>query len=286
MPAKKPQPKLPDPPSISLEQGLELIRDLIDEADELGKSPLSEARVGTWYTAVAAALSKTFGSDTAHIRTFYGKPEVIMNVYGLGEGRDPSAEPRRIARKFAERQESLRAIEAAAQSDLRRQHLSAPKPSVAPRLSEADERSVFVVHGHDQSLRESCARFLEHLGLVPIILHEQPNGGRTIIEKFEHHSNVRYAIVLLTGDDLGGQASKSSDSYQPRARQNVVFELGFFAGALGRARVCALYEHGVELPSDLSGLAYVAIDPAGAWKLQIARELKAAGLTVDMNRAI
>ncbi len=286
MPVKKTPPKQPDPPSIPLEQGLALIRDLIEEGDKLNQSPLSEARASTWYTTVADALTKTFGSNTAHIRTFYGKPEVIVNVYSLGAGRDPRADARRIARKFAERHASLRAIEAAAQSDLRRQHLTAPKPEAASQLQDCDDRSVFVVHGHDQSLRESCARFLERLGLVPIILHEQPNGGRTIIEKFEHHSNVRYAIVLLTGDDLGGQADQSSENYQPRARQNVVFELGFFAGALGRSRVCALYEHGVEIPSDLSGLAYVVIDPAGAWKFQIARELKAAGLQVDMNRAI
>lgn len=146
-------------------------------------------------------------------------------------------------------------------------------------------RRVFVVHGHDDGTKETVARFLTKLGLEPVILHEQPNRGQTIIEKFEEHADVAFAAVLFTPDDIGYPAGKVEES-RPRARQNVVLELGFFIGALGRDRVCMLYKSGVELPSDYAGVAYEELDARGAWRLHVAREMKAAGLDVDLNDAL
>ena len=145
---------------------------------------------------------------------------------------------------------------------------------------------VFVVHGRNEALREKVARFLEKLGLVPIILHEKPNKGRTIIEKFTDYADVSYTVVLLTADDIGGLVGTGQDDLTPRARQNVVFELGYFLGRLGREKVCALYENGVEVLSDYSGVLYITLDSHDAWRLQLAKEMKAAGLPVDMNRAL
>jgi hypothetical protein len=147
--------------------------------------------------------------------------------------------------------------------------------------SEPGKR-VFVVHGHDHGLLNTVARFLEHLDLEPVILHEQASEGATIIEMLERHGRVDYAIVLLTPDDVGS-AVGSQDNLEPRARQNVILELGFFLGVAGRSRVCALYVDGVELPSDYSGVLYVPVDKAGAWKTGLATELKAAGLPVDIS---
>lgn len=156
---------------------------------------------------------------------------------------------------------------------------------VAP-LSSSSGSDVFIVHGHETWIREAAARFVQEVSTSKvIILHEQPNSGRTIIEKFEDYApRAGFAIVLLTGDDIGGL--KEGNDERPRARQNVVFELGFFIGRIGRNRVAALYEEGVELPSDMSGVLYTKLDDAGAWKLDLAREMKAAGLAVDLNKAI
>ena len=145
---------------------------------------------------------------------------------------------------------------------------------------------VFLVHGHDEATLQACARFLEKLGLPVTVLREQPNQGRTIIEKFVDHSDVAFAVVILTGDDRGGPASTPCEQHLSRARQNVVFELGFFLGRLGRERVCALYTEDVEIPSDYSGVAFVPLDSRMAWRLELARELRAAGLPVDLNKAI
>jgi Predicted nucleotide-binding protein containing TIR-like domain len=124
--------------------------------------------------------------------------------------------------------------------------------------------TIFVVHGRSEAAKESVARFIQQASdLHPVILHEQPNSGQTVIEKFEDNAaDAAFAIVLLTGDDEGGLLG--SGEQRRRARQNVVFELGFFIGKLGRTRVAVLYEEDVELPSDMSGVLYTLIDQGGA----------------------
>ena len=151
------------------------------------------------------------------------------------------------------------------------------------RVAHASNRKVFVVHGHDVALRESVARFLERASLEPVILAEQASGGNTLIEKLEANSDVAYSVVLLTRDDLGGSGA---DDLQPRARQNVVFELGYFVALLARRRVCALVEEGVEIFSDIKGITYIPVDQAGAWKSALAKELRAAKLDIDLTALI
>lgn len=132
-------------------------------------------------------------------------------------------------------------------------------------------------------MKEAVARFLERLGLDPVVLHEKPNAGRTIIEKFSEYADVQFAVVLLTADDEG----KSRGSETPpslRARQNVLLELGYFLGKLGRARVCALYDAGVEIPSDYQGVLFVELDKSDRWRFDLVRELRGAGFDVDANR--
>lgn len=156
---------------------------------------------------------------------------------------------------------------------------SAPLAGLASRVGGED---VFIVHGHAAGTKETVARFLERLlSRKPIILHEQPDGGRTVIEKFESHAaTAAAAVVLLTGDDVGGLAGAD---LKPRARQNVILELGYFIGVLGRSRVVVLHDPGVEVPSDLSGLLYIQLDPADGWRRLLARELASAGLDIDAH---
>lgn len=153
------------------------------------------------------------------------------------------------------------------------------------RLPNVDTQRVFVVHGHDDGTKEMVARFLSKIDLDPVILHEQPNRGRTVIEKFEAHSDVAFAVVLLTPDDVGHPINKPGEA-KPRARQNVVLELGFFMSSLGRNRICVLYKSGVEVPSDYAGVLYHEIDSAGAWRFSLAREIKAAGVDIDLNKVV
>jgi hypothetical protein len=146
-----------------------------------------------------------------------------------------------------------------------------------------DSRKVFVVHGRDNAAKDSVARFLQKVGLEPIILHEQPNAGRTIIEKFETYSDdVAFAVVLLTPDDQGSEAIEAPQ-VRPRARQNVIMELGYFIGRLGRTRVCALHKGSVELPSDYQGVVYVEMDAGGAWRAKLAQELVQSKISIELT---
>ncbi len=124
------------------------------------------------------------------------------------------------------------------------------------------------------------ARFLSSLDFEPIILHEQASGSRTVIEGIEAHSDVGFAVVLLTPDDVGGTAGGAT---KPRARQNVILELGYFIGKLERSRVAVFKQGDVEIPSDFGGVVYIPLDGAGAWKSALGKELKEAGFDVDWN---
>ena len=155
-------------------------------------------------------------------------------------------------------------------------------PSISsPEQTVANSNEVFIVHGHDTAAKIKVARFVEKLVPKVTILDEQPGGGQTIIEKFEAHaSNTGFAIVLLTPDDVGAAKDKR-DNLNPRARQNVIFEMGYFVGALGRCRVCAMSTEEVEIPSDFAGVQYIHLDPHGGWKEDLEKEMKAAGLPVE-----
>src|ERR1041384_286342 len=157
--------------------------------------------------------------------------------------------------------------------------------AVPARAALPLSRDIFILHGHDEAVRETVARFIERLGLHPIILHEQPNAGRTLIEKFERNADVSFAVVLLTPDDIG-YPKDQPELARPRARQNVIFELGYFLGRLDRAKVCALYKGDVEILSDYQGVVYIPIDTGGAWRFLLAKEIREVGIDIDLNKAL
>ena len=147
------------------------------------------------------------------------------------------------------------------------------------RFQRANNKNIFIVHGRNEMAKLSLANFLHSLELNPIILHEQANRGRTIIEKFEENANLAgFAFVLLTPDDIGGE---NKESLRPRARQNIILELGFFMGVLSRERVCCIYRRSVEIPSDIYGVVYLLYNERidECFHL-ITRELKHAGYNV------
>lgn len=150
------------------------------------------------------------------------------------------------------------------------------QPGILPNTNQ-----VFVIHGRDQGILDTVARFFESLDIKPVILQEQPDQGRTIIEKFEQYAQVNFAVVLFTPDDVGGL---EDENLRPRTRQNVIFELGYFIGKLGRERVRVLVKGDIEIPSDYSGVLYISLDDAGGWRIDLTRELKSAGFDVDANR--
>lgn len=154
---------------------------------------------------------------------------------------------------------------------------------------------IFIVHGHNEEMKQAVARVVTKLGLNPIILHEQPNGGKTIIEKFEcNAADISFAIILLSADDMAGAVrdikgvkdDNLRDSLEMRARQNVVYEMGYFTGKLGRSNVFYLLQEGVAKPGDLDGIVYTSYDTAMAWRFELVKELKNAGYRVSADQVL
>jgi len=237
----------------------EKLLSLADEAVEIG----AESYVEQWSARARAFLSAAIGVDAANL---------FSSLYSANWLET-------LAMRRGHLEGLAATLEAPGQAEEQITHV---KPEPNETSQKANSRKVFIVHGRDDAAKESAARFMEKVGLQPIILHEQPNAGRTIIEKFETYSDdVAFAVVLLTPDDLGSEAGDPSQ-LKPRARQNVIMELGYFIGRLGRTRVCALHKGNVERPSDYQGVLYIEMDAAGAWKAKLAQELVQSRISIDL----
>lgn len=156
-----------------------------------------------------------------------------------------------------------------------------PENKPAEEGSEFNKNQVFLVHGHDEHAKNDVKSYVESKGLEPIILHLQASGGRTIIEKIDHYSNVGFGVVLYTECDVG--AKRDSLGYKWRARQNVVFEHGYLIAKLSRSRVAALVKGNVETPNDISGVVYITMDAAGNWRSELDAELRNAGYDIESS---
>ena len=254
-------------------KAIERLRKVLDEAPELRKARHDLAEFEEWRRNAEAAVNHKFGEKLSQV-------EDLRNNFKAVLSRIPRPDPKsqRPVADSKYRAAYRRGLVAAksllesmieeigqdrGEDEQQSSGTSNPRPETPP-----GNKKIFVVHGHDEHARESVARFLEKLELEPIILHERPNEGRTIIEKFKRHAgDVGFVVVLLTPDDVGGPAEHGND-LKPRARQNVIFELGFFLGKLGRKRVCPLVKGGVEIPSDYDGVVYIEMDDAGGWQNQ------------------
>jgi predicted nucleotide-binding protein len=155
-------------------------------------------------------------------------------------------------------------------------------------LDKPSSDKVFIVHGHDEGMKSEVARVLDKLGLTPVILHEQEDHGLTVIEKFETNAlQCQFAIVLLSPDDKGYSVSSGAENSKFRARQNVILELGYFIGALGRNRVLSLVKEdpagNFEVPSDIAGVIYTPFDSNGGWRGKLFSALKSASYEVNAN---
>ena len=241
---------------------------VLDEIYELETSTDDSPEFLRWYRNAQVTIKKTFGDQSGQIEDF-------LECFHLADYHSDALE-----RAGAILDSMLDEIDEYWEDDT---NTSAPSPS--GKISQPDTNKVFVIHGRDEGAREMVAGFLKKLELQPVILSEQSSQGRTIIEKFEQHANVGFAVALLTPDDAGSLKG-AGNKPNPRARQNVIFELGFFIGKLGRKHVCALTKGEIEIPSDYSGVVYISLDSAGGWRLQLCKELKAAGYDVDANRIV
>jgi hypothetical protein len=156
----------------------------------------------------------------------------------------------------------------------------------APGPTPAAAKQVLLAHGRNERWMEAVAQLLERAGPHEVTVLNEPSGGRGALAEHFGEPGSRYAIVLLTADDIGAARVESEDEpyYSPRAHQAVVFEMGFLVAALAPGAVCVLYEEGVQLPCDLQDIAYVRLDMAGTWQPKLLLQLRKAGFDYDLNK--
>lgn len=264
-------------PTVPRNVARKMLIDLRDKAKHLlANRPISSAQNQAWETVAQDYLSQSFGEGSPNVASVMDVGK-FSNYFGGGNEQTWEADR---AKDLTDRLVIIEALIDMVEADMKMR--AGPEAVDAPPPGNR----VFLVHGHDELAIHETARFLEKLKLEVVILREQPNKGRTIIEKIHDYSDVAFAVVLLTPDDRGGTAKSEYANQKPRARQNVILELGFFLGVLSRNRVCVLYHQGVEIPSDYSGVLFVEVDNSGAWKMLLAKEMKAAELQIDMNDAV
>jgi predicted nucleotide-binding protein len=249
-----------------------------------GSRRIRQADVDKWHAYNAELLSRLFNNDEIREEYEGANVEAVRRSGRYGKVPEFNVLAARVSRHVRNYVTALEAI--LERLDLIPDSTESLETEAASIPGPTDKTRVFIVHGHDEAMKEAVARFVsQHLKLTPVILHEQPNRGRTIIDKFESTASaVGFAIVLFSADDVcGAFGDDGSGLRKPRPRQNVVFELGFFVGKLGRQSVAVLYREGVEMPSDYQGVLYIPFDTAGAWRLIVAREMVSAGLPIDLN---
>ena len=262
-----------------IEKGMELKRVQVNtpQSYEIAKNEYSK-----WNSFNAELLKRMFTTEELSTEySWWGVVAMSMGRPSLGEqiaklNKDVDDKIHRID-SIIERLE-LFPLTSALQSEAEDANLDAGPPSRSKR--------VFVVHGHDEVAKTNLEVFLHEIGLEPVVLHRQADEGMTVIEKFEKHSDVGYAFILLTPDEvayLKADAEKPDEQRKKenRARPNVIFEFGYFVGKLGRARVCCLYTGDVALPSDVHGMIYKrfgnSIDEVA---YSIIKDLKASGYAI------
>jgi len=228
---------------------------------------------------ISDAVSVVHGKDDETKKLTIEKPEIIpkkVTISKTQEKHEPESDTASVVHtKVDENKKST--IE---------------KPEIIPKkvtISKTQEKhepesdTVIAIHGHDDESKVSVAGFIKKLGLKAVILHEKANAGQTIIDKFERIAAISdYAVVILTLDDIGA-LKENPDKTNLRARQNVILGLGYLYGALGRAKVSVLVKEGTKILSDDLGVAYTLMDPKGAWRLSLARDMKSAGLSFDIR---
>ena len=262
-------------------KAIESLNKLIPEISGIQRNSSEHTR---WLANVLRILDEKFGEDSQYSTTIRAFPwketgAAIYSAYDYQSQRE-----RDHQNAFRRQMEQAKGIIQSAVDALTEQ-VAEFKDNELSAAGKFDSKKVFIVHGHNEMVKQTVARTLESIGLTPIILAEQPDKGRTVIEKFENEGNdVGFAVVLLTADDKGRK--NKARTMQSRARQNVVFEMGYFMALLGRERVMLLLQEGVEEPSDLKGVVYTKLDKDESWKYRLVKELREQGYNVSSDSLI
>ena len=307
-------------PTASAQEALELLKLQKDKGEELFKNKrLSPQDVQGWNVYTKEILTKAFGPNPEYIDSiiYAGEqrphaayePESILEKERrrnfeitlsmldicmeqlnseLSKSKpmlkkDESARPRESRNSVVEPavEEGKKDLARAIEKEITKLEITPGAES----MEKSNNQKVFIINGRDEEKMKTVAHFIKNLGLEPVVSHGQPGQGLNLIKDFEQDSDAVFAITLLTADDYGYPKGKPEHP-QPRPKQNVIFELGFLIGRLRQNLICALYEEGLDFPSEYQGGIFIPYDEGGLWKLLVARNMKLANVDIDLNKAI
>lgn len=267
-------------------RAIELLTRAKDQIPTLRDLSANSPIFQSWRRDTKVSISKIFGDKSDNLEEFTSIsyfPYIPVRIIGPGRPTRPTTHESKVSFEGG-----LNNAEWLLESMIReiKEHWVENEQSDSNPLTSTQLNStrVFVVHGKDDQARSVVARLIEKVDLEAVILEEQPSRGRTVISKFQQEStDIGFAVVLLTPDDEGRLRGNDND-FKPRARQNVILELGYFLASLGQDRVCALTKGDVDIPSDYDGVIYISMDSGNDWKLNLVKELRAAGFNADANK--
>lgn len=279
--------------SVELAQPAAVVKSRLSDATKAGQQLLSGAPASgddlkkfredylSWETRTSAILETAF--NVSGFMTTSPKDEFMGTAVSLLDLKISSTiiPAERLPEVVTDIREKIRVLNSiTARLDV----YMPPSDATSPVSQATSDAPIFLVHGRDLGRRELVRRFLETVtDRSVIVLAEQPNQGQDLLNKLLRNAQqVGFAVILLTADDVGGL---SADDQEPRARQNVVFELGLFIGLLGREKVAVLNDPKIELPTDFSGVGYIPIQ-GESWQIELARELKSADIAVSLDRTL
>jgi predicted nucleotide-binding protein len=258
------------------EEAIAKLNELIGQIDLLKTKSKRSPDFIRWKRDVEIAITYIFGDGTRHIVDF----KEIRYSLGSFSSNTPSSA---FEEAFRRGLDNARVILESMISEIQ-QYWNEEKVTKSNKSVDTQEiiskNVVFIVHGHDELMKKDVQLLLSRAYLYDVVLHECPDKGRTIIDKLIDESSIAgYVIALLSPDDKMGDGEK-------RARQNVILEIGYFLGKLGKDRVRLLRKGNVEIPSDLQGILYENYDDNGAWKIKLLKEMKAVGIDFDLDKVI
>jgi predicted nucleotide-binding protein len=263
------------------QNSIRLLSQMMADAQALLRQPeIDQAQIDEWDTEATGHLRQVFGLGSPSVDRVVKEAEGDGFKIKMSESERQEFLRSTISNKIRKVQGYIDQLRSDIAAPVPTARVSSPEPAGGPR-----GKNVFIVHGHDGEIKQTVARFVEKLKLKAIILHECDRGGsRAIINAFQEESDsADFAIILMTPDDEG-KACKAPN-LRHRARQNVVFEFGFFFGRLGPERVVALVKGDVEKPSDLDGVLYISVDNAD-WQMRLAKNLHKANLDADWSKLL
>ena len=267
--------------TIPKKRALRLIQNALDQIPELRQADRRSQQFILWQRDTRVALENIFGSDANQVDEFVKIRYFVRPLI--------AAVPVDQLAFFRRGIDLAKPILESVHNEINNffpDDNEEPIPEQPLLESTSAKHNVFVVHGRDEGAKDTVTRFIENLSLNAIVLKEQPDQGQTIIEKFEYYADeADFAVVLCTPDDSGGLVDGGATNEQ-RARQNVIFELGHFVGKYGRKNVALVVKGDVDFPSDYYGVLYTRLDDSGGWKLNLVRELKTAGFSIDANQIV